>query len=169
MMKNKVTAMLLSLFIFVPALAFAGETTSDKVKEVMDYYHTGKTVVLVDSRFCSEIGKEGDLKNECAVPADAKAVAKGSRVFFWMNFFVPGDDADHSNVLVQFKYKGKAIDSSEVSMSQSIRYRTWLRLPSQKEGEWQISIEQENEDGYVNLETLDYTVVDSAESTAADQ
>jgi len=165
-MKKKLTNILLLAAFLCPTLALAADVDGNKVKEVMEYYHNGKTIVLVESVFCSEIAKEGDMKNECATPVDPKSIVKGSKTYVWMNFFVPGDDVDKANVLVQYKHKGRAIDSSEISMSQSIRYRTWRRLATQKEGDWQISIEQENENGYVNLGTLDYTVVDSVEPAA---
>ena len=78
-----------------------------------------------------------------------------------MNFFVPG--TEKANVLVQFKYKGKAIKSDEMSLSNAIRYRTWKTLATKKTGQWEIAIEQETADGYRSVANLSYTVVEKAE------
>jgi len=164
-MKKKILMAL--LLMSAPSLALAGDAPdANKVKEVLNYYHNGSTVTLVDYKLCAAIGKDGAAKNECAEVIESTQIEKGSKAYLWMNFLVPGDQTEKANVLVQFKYKGKAMDGAEIQMPQSIRYRTWKRLPTKKSGDWQVSIEQENEAGFTNIDTLAFSVVDSSETTS---
>lgn len=149
------------LLACAPALVWAGEKPdANTVRQVMNYYHSGSDVTLIEHKICTEIASEGELKNECSAVVDGSSVEEGSKVYFWMNFLVPGDEAEGANVLVQFKYKGKAVSTYETSMSQAIRYRTWRLLPTNKAGSWQVSIEQEKTDGYTSIETINYSVVE---------
>ena len=126
-------------------------------------------MILVNYKLCSSIAKEGKDKNECTEVIEDANIEKGSKAYLWMNFLVPGDDIEKTNVLVQFKYKGKAMNTSEIPMPQSIRYRTWRTLPTKKPGDWQVSIEQENETGFTSIDSIAFTVVDSSEAIAGTQ
>jgi hypothetical protein len=159
--------MIAALLMVMPSLAWAGDTMdAGKVRDVLNYYHSGSNVILVDYKLCSNIAKEGENKNECAEVIEGNSIEKRSKVYLWMNFFVPGDQTEKANVLLQYKYKGKAMDGTELSMPQSVRYRTWRLLPTRKSGDWQVSIEQENEAGFSNIDTISYSVVDPAENAA---
>ena len=167
-MKKKI--LFTALLICAPVLASANDAPdASKVRDVLNYYHNGSTVTLVDYKLCKSIAKEGENKNECAEAIEGSSIEKGSKVYLWMNFLVPGDDTEKANVLVQYKYKGKTMDTSDLTMPQSIRYRTWRSLPTKKTGDWQVSIEQEKETGFVNVETIAFSVVDATEGTAAAQ
>lgn len=146
----------------MPAASWAGDRPSaDTVRQVMDYYHNGSDVTLVEHKLCSDIVQEGENKNECGEMVSGSSVEAGSKVYLWMNFLVPGDTTEKANVLVQFKYKGKTVSTTETSMPQAIRYRTWRLLPTSKSGNWQISIEQEKADGYTSVETINYSVTEA--------
>lgn len=154
-------SLLLAAPFAMPAFASEAPTTAE-VQKVMQYYQTGTNVVLVESKFCTEVEKAGDNKNECAAEVDASTIEQGSKPpLLWMNFFVPGEEK--ANLLVQFKYKGKAIKSDEMTLSNALRYRTWRSLTTSKPGAWEIAIEQEMADGYRPVATLNYTVVEKAE------
>ncbi len=127
----------------------------------MQYYQDGSDITLVESMFCTEVEKSGERKNECTAEISANTIEKGSKPLLWMNFFVPGQEA--ANVLVQFKYKGKALKSDEMSLANAIRYRTWKRLSTTKPGPWEVAIEQETADGYRSVANLSYTVVEKGE------
>ena len=135
---------LLAVLMCLPAVAWAdGMSDADTVKKAMTYYHDGEAAVLIDYKFCSEIIKEGDNRNECAEVVDAQSIAEDSKVYLWMNFFVPGDNVDKVHAMVQFGWKGRVMDNADISLSQSFRYRTWRLVQTKKAGDWSVSIEQE--------------------------
>lgn len=163
-MKVKGTLALVAMALFtLPALA-ADKPTTAEVKKVMDYYRDGSDAILVDSMLCEEIEKSGENKNECAKPLGNGPVPLHKNGYMWMNFLVPGNDK--VNLLVQFKYKNRALDSDEIKLSNAIRYRTWKRLQTSKSGDWVVTIEQETENGYTPVATLNYTVAEEAETKA---
>ena len=167
-MKKKI--LFTALLMCVPALASANEAPdANKVRDVLNYYHSGSAVTLVEYKLCSGIVKEGEDKNECAEVIEGTSLEKGSKVYLWMNFFVPGDNTEKTNVLVQYKYKGMTKDTSDLTMRQAIRYRTWRLLPTKKTGDWEVSIEQENEAGFTNVDTVAFSVVDPVEAPAEAQ
>ena len=163
---KKLTHAILAGLILTPAIALA-DTASDAdiVKKAMDYYHNGEAAVLIDYKFCSEIIKEGENKNECAEVVDAAAIAEDSKVYLWMNFFVPGDKAEKVHAMVQYGWKGRVMDNSDITLSQSFRYRTWRLIPTKKAGDWTVSVEQEGESAFMNLAKFSYTVAETVAET----
>ena len=157
-MRKYYSLLLLAPFA-MPAIA-AEAPSAAEVRKVMQYYQDGSDVTLVESKFCTDVEKSGENKNECSEEISASTIEEGSKPLLWMNFFVPGNEA--ANVLVQFKYKGKALNSDEMTLGNAIRYRTWKRLSTSKAGPWEVAIEQETADGYRPVATLSYTVVEKA-------
>lgn len=131
--------------------------TGDEVNRVMSYFKDGSEVVLVDSKLCTEIEKSGENKNECKEELPNPIASKASG-YLWMNFLVPG--SQKPNMLIQFKYKNRVLDSDEVKLSSAFRYRTWKRLQTSKDGDWEVTIEQETEAGYITVGSVKYTVAD---------
>lgn len=161
----KKTFLFALLLAGMPAASWAGDRPSaDSVRQVMDYYHTGSDVTLLEYKLCRDIAREGENKHECSEVVDGNTIEAGSKVYFWMNFLVPGDTTENANVLVQFKHKGRAISTYETPMPQTIRYRTWRLLPTNKTGDWQVAIEQEKADGYTAVETIGYSVVEPSDA-----
>lgn len=158
-MRNYYSLLLLAPFA-LPAFA-AEPPTAAEVRKVMQYYQDGTDVTLVESKFCSGVEKSGENKNECSAEVPANTIFQGDKSLLWMNFFVPGDEK--ANVLIQFKYKGKAIKSDEMTLSSAVRYRTWRSLATKKSGSWEVAIEQEMDDGYRTVANLNYTVVEKPE------
>jgi len=160
-MKQKIIWVALALLL--PGMAWAADKpTTETVKSVLNYYHTGQEVILLESKLCTEIIKDGENKNECSGELSTQQVSKGQKVFLWMNYFIPGDTIEKATVLMQFSRKGKVFNSRELSMPQSIRYRTWRLLSTRKTGDWSVNIEQEQENGYLSLGTVNYSVVEAA-------
>ena len=155
-MKIKALFGLLTL-VAMPLQALEKPTQAEVVK-VMKYLNDGDEIVLVDSRFCTEIVKAGDNKNECADPG-ANQVAKGEKKYLWMNYLVPGNS--NTAVLIQFKFKGRALKSDEIALSKAIRYRTWKYLETSRVGNWEVVIEQETETGFVPVANIPYTVTEA--------
>lgn len=158
-MKLKALFGMLPLFAVLPLQALE-KPTQEEVVKVMQYLNEGEEIVLVDSKFCTEIVKKGEDKNECADPG-VNEVAKGAKKYLWMNYLVPGNSTP--SVLVQFKFKGRALKSDEIKLSKTIRYRTWKFLETSRVGHWEVVIEQETEAGFVPVATIPYTVTEVAQ------
>jgi len=149
----------LSAIMAAPLPAMAADAPSaDAVRQVMSYFHNGSDVILVDAKLCKEVAKEGDNKNECTEEISGNKVTQGDKVYVWLNFFVPGDDADARNVLVQFSSKGMVQQSHSLHMKQTTRYRIWYRLPTKRVGDWDVITSQEKADSYLKLGGLSYSV-----------
>ncbi|PLX98889.1 MAG: hypothetical protein C0624_14060 [Desulfuromonas sp.] len=146
----KKSLLLLALMILLPSFAMA-KPDGATAKSVLDYYLTGSEVVLLEHNFCSSI-----QDTECINPLDPQTVANGAEAFLWMNFMVPKPVV--SNLFIQFQRKGRTLLTSEVTMKDSIGYRTWIPLPTDKSGAWKVVVEQEKSQGYEGVTTLDYTV-----------
>ena len=142
-----------------PAVA-VDKPTSEEVRRVMEFYQQGEGAVLAQQKLCSAIEKAGENKNECTAEGTPAVITKGDKPLVWMNFLVAGSEP--ANILVQFNYKGRVLSSKELKLSNSFRYRTWLKAPTSKAGTWQVTIEQELADGYEKMGSLEYTVAEPA-------
>jgi len=145
----KKTLLILAL-LMVPALAMA-KPDGATAKSVLDYYLKGSDVVLLEYNFCSSI-----KDTECVKPLDPKTVANGTEAYLWMNFMVPKPVV--STLFIQFQHKGRTLLTSEVTMKDSIGYRTWIPLSTDKSGDWKIIVEQEKAQGYEGVTNLAYTI-----------
>lgn len=143
------------LLLVVPVVSFAAPTP-EAAKQVLDHYWSGSTPLLVDYKFCSEISKEGENKNECVTEVDPSAIAKGDKVFLWMNYMVPKNTAYNISVLITRKNRPEK--TRDMSITSSLRYRTWTTLPTVKTGEHSIQVDQEVDDNFTTLKNLTYQV-----------
>ena len=146
----KKTLLLLALLTLIPGMAMA-KPDGATAKSVLDYYFNGSDVVLLEYNFCASI-----QDTECVNPVDPKAVASGTEAFLWMNFMVPKPVV--SNLFIQFQRKGRTLVTSEVTIQDSIGYRTWIPLPTDKSGDWKVVVEQEKAQGYEGVTNLAYTI-----------
>jgi len=143
--------LLLALLILAPGLALAKPDAS-VAKEVLDYYLKGSEVVLLEYNFCASI-----QNTQCIDPVDPTALAKGSEAYLWMNFMVP--KTVKSILFIQFKYKERTmLTSDDVTLQDSIGYRTWIQVPTDKIGDWDVVVEQERAQRYQGITTLAYSV-----------
>ena len=74
-----------------------------------------------------------------------------------MVYVVP--DGDEADVTVQYLRDGTAQDTDTVSISGSIRYRTWTRFTLDEAGTWQFEISRTTSTGTQSLRTLDVQAV----------
>jgi hypothetical protein len=153
---------ILSIFLaYLPTMSFAQEKpTSDEVRKVVQYYFNGKGrgAILMDYKLCQIIYKEGARKNECKLGIINTTIKKGQEVFLWLNFLVPvGDEAE---VLLEYKRKNKVRKIQNISIPKSFRYRTWRKILTNKAGKWTINIFQETDDKDLDLDALEYSVVE---------
>ena len=151
----------LTVILFAFSMASAQERPSpDQVRKVIDYYYHGKGsgAVLMDLQICEKVGlEEGPKKNECLDTFNPGQIPLDGELYLWMNFLIPIDDS--ADIIVTFSRNGKVRKTASVKLAGATRFRTWKRIPTNKAGQWSISILQELEDKDLELGGMQYTVV----------
>jgi hypothetical protein len=145
-----------------PALALAADKpTADEAKKVSDYYYHGKgmTPLLVETRICHDIQRDGDEKNECAGDVTGQTIKKGDSDYIWMAFMAPSG-GDAQNVIVQLELNGAVRWVKNVSVAGGIRTRTWLKHTFDKAGSWKLKISADNGSNVEQLGAMDLNVED---------
>ncbi|MDH5178927.1 MAG: hypothetical protein OEZ39_00260 [Gammaproteobacteria bacterium] len=148
---------------FIAALCLIGSAqavevpTTDEVRKVLDFYYQGQGlgVVLIDSKMCSEIGKEGDLKNECV--GELTAIKKDESINMWFAFLIP-NGTEKQKILIQFETGGLTRMVKEIEATGSIRYRTWRKVDFDRAGEWTASIFLDSPAGTKKIGSRSFTV-----------
>src|SRR5262245_52004577 len=79
--------------------------SSDELKKVLEYYNRGRDVMLFEHKFCRDVGKDKDTKNDCVNEVAATEIPKGEKAILWMNFVVPREFKE-GNLLIQFNQNG---------------------------------------------------------------
>lgn len=151
-MKKIVVAIVILL---VPVISIAAPT-AESAKEVLEHYWSGNSPLLIDYKICSEISKEGENKNDCVTEVDPTAIAKGDKVFLWMNFMVPQNTEQKISVL--FTRKNRPEKTREIKITGSLRYRTWTTLPTDKDGVYTVQVDHEVDDNFTTLKSMNYQV-----------
>ena len=152
---------ILSLMLgLTPVLALAdAKPAPEDVKRVLDYYYHGKGMgpVLLETKVCRDIQREGDEKSECAGDITSQAVKKGESVYFWMAYMVPSGD-EPQNIIVQFENGGVTRMVKNLQVTGQLRYRTWLKVTFDKVGPWKVKIVHDTGSSADALGTRDVTV-----------
>lgn len=158
-MKKAIFALLTALLSF-SVYAVEMPTTAE-AKKVLDFYYEGQGmgVVLIDSKWCTEVEKEGDNKNNCKDEVNPASVQTDQELTLWMAFLVPSDDPEQ-HIIIQFEHNGIARMVKDVTVSGSIRYRTWRSVKFNKAGDWTVKIVHEKGDDVRILSTQTVTVTD---------
>jgi hypothetical protein len=152
--------------LFIIAILFTGTVcaaelpTSDEVKKVLDFYYHGQGlgVVLVESKFCRDIQREGDEKNECSGEITAaEPLNKGDEVYLWMAYMVPTGD-EKQKIIVQFDNGGVTRMVRNLEISGSLRYRTWRKVVFDRTGQWTAKIVHDQESGAKELGQISVNV-----------
>lgn len=143
----------------VSAQEAPAKPSSEAAASVIDFYYNGQGqgVVLAKARICEEVPREGDQKFSCVGETDPGAVKAGTTYRLHMIYLVPRDESV-DNILVQYNRGGITRDTDQVSVSGSIRYRTWEQFTFDTPGDWQIKILHDRSGGVETLQTLDVTV-----------
>lgn len=148
---------LMSLVLLFPTLAISAPTSAE-TKAVLDHYWDGDTPVLVEYKFCSEIVREGDEKNNCAAEVNPEMLQAGEKVYLWMNYMVP-QDTEH-NISILFTRNARPEKTKNLKITGSLRYRTWTILPTNKSGTYDVQIDLELNDNFTTLEKITYSVTE---------
>ena len=160
----KKIGLLLFLLFCLPSILLAQEKpTPPEAQKVIDYYYQGKGMgaVLVAYKLCAQIYEEGPYKYECQEVVTGGQIEKDREVFLWMNFLVPA--GDQPDIIIHFKRNNKVRSVSNLELPGSLRYRTWKKIPTERLGDWEVSIIQELPDTDLNLGQLQYSVVEAGQ------
>ena len=147
----------------LPCVTLAGSPSQrpdgDEIKRVLEYYYgeASAAPVLVESKLCTEIATEGELKNECMHEIQASAIQPGTGAYLWMNFMVP-QNAPEQKILIQFDHAGITRQTHEATLRGAIRYRTWRKFQLDRKGPWTIKILHDAEDGAREIERIDLSI-----------
>lgn len=157
-MKRFSIALMVQLLVF--GMAWGEEKpTPDEARKVIDYYYhgKGKGAVLMDLAICEKVGQEeGPDKNECLDSVNPGQIQQGQELHLWMNYLVPLNDS--ADIILAFSRKGKVRRTANIKLGGATRYRTWKRIPTDKAGQWTVSILQELEDQDLELGSMQFTV-----------
>lgn len=147
-----------AMLLFVTPGSAQERPTSEEARKVITYYYEGQGngAVLMDHELCQEIGQEGPDKNQCLSSIDPGQITQGQELFLWMSFLVPSEDS--ADIIITFSRREKVRRTASVKLTSATRFRTWKKIPTNKSGEWTVSVMQEMEDRDVALGTMQYTV-----------
>ncbi len=154
----------------MPCLALAqAKPSSAEIKKVLEYYYgsTSDAVVVVDTRLCSDVATKGERKNECTATISSTAIEVGQPSFLWMNFFIPAK-AGEQKILVQFNQNGVTRMTRQLTLSGSIRFRTWKKFALDRPGQWSVKILHDKPEGTTPLHTLSLGAKPSVITSSAD-
>ena len=156
----KQLSIVLTVLLLAFGMAWAEEKpTPDEARKVIDYYYggKGKGAILMDISICEKVGQEeGPDKNECLDSVNPGQIQLGQELHLWMNFLVPLNDT--ADIIIAFSRKGKVRRTANIKLGGATRYRTWKRIPTDKAGQWTVSILQELEDQDLELGSMQFTV-----------
>ena len=156
--------LLAGLLLCLPAMILAQEKpTAAEAQKVIQYYYQGigQGAVLMAHKLCAQIYEEGPLKFECQEEITGEQIQKNQEVFLWMNYLVPA--GDKTDMIIHYKRNNKVRSVSNFELPGALRYRIWKKIPTDKIGDWQISIMQELPDVDLNLGELQYSVTEASQ------
>ncbi|MDJ0808840.1 MAG: hypothetical protein QNJ01_01995, partial [Desulfobacterales bacterium] len=93
---------------------------------------------------------------ECRLKHDLPVVNLASEVMLWMNFLVPS--GDQGDLLLLFSRQGRVRHTATITVKGAIRFRTWKKIPTDKAGDWTVTILQELGDTDLELASFSYQV-----------
>jgi hypothetical protein len=146
------------LLVLGPLLtASAQEAPSpQEARRFIEFYYAGQGqgVVLAEARICTGVPHEGAQAYQCVDEVAPDAVQVGRPYHLRMVFVVPQGVAGES-ITVRYNHEGTLQEVDEVTVSGSIRFRTWTEFTLQEPGMWQIQIARATADDVEELHTLD--------------
>ena len=135
MKKMIITIWILFLFsISVTNIVAQTKPTPEAAMSFLNFYYKGQGqgVVLADVKVCTEV-----KENECIDTMAVDSLKNETQYYLWMLYFVPKGD-QVKDIIIQFNQGGITRFTRVVSVSGSIRYRTWKSFTLNKQGEWEV-------------------------------
>lgn len=146
------------LFVLGPLLtASAQEAPSpQEARRFIDFYYAGQGqgVVLAEARICTDVPREGAQAYQCLDEVAPDAVQVGRPYHLRMVFVVPQGVVGET-ITVQYNHEGTPRKVDEVTVSGSIRFRTWTMFTLSEPGMWQVQIAHATTGDLEELHTLD--------------
>ncbi len=158
---KKVLVLLMGTLLLTGIAVAQDRPSAEEARKVIDYYYNGQGqgVVLMDYLLCQEISTEGPDKNDCKSDLNPGQLTVGQEAYLWMNYIVPVQDK--AELIILFSRKGKVRKSTSVTLSGATRFRTWKKVPTNKPGQYTVSIIQELDDRDLDLGSFQYNVAES--------
>lgn len=127
-----------------------------EARRFLDFYYNGQDrgVVLADVRVCTDVPRDGDQAYACVGEVAPDAVQTDQSYYLRMVFVVP-QGLEDVPIAVRYIRQGTPRDMDEVTVSGSIRYRTWTVFTLREAGPWQFQIARVTDTGTEGLRTLD--------------
>ena len=66
-----------------------------------------------------------------------------------------------TDIIINFSRQGQVRSTARVKLAGATRYRIWKKVPTDKAGQWNVSIIQELQDKDLEIGTLQYGVAES--------
>ena len=152
------TLVLAGLLLLLPLAAAAQEAPSaESVVDVVDFYYGGDGVVLYQAQICEDVPTEGDNKYGCVGETEPSDVKTDTQYRLRMVYLVPQEQS-YDNILVQYNRGGITRATDEVSVSGSIRYRTWKVFSFDEPGDWTIKVLLDQGDAVTPLHEMTVSV-----------
>lgn len=131
----------------------------EEVNRVLHYYFHGKGMgpVLMESKLCRDIKRDGEDKNECAGDITTQVIKKGESVYLWMAYMVPSGE-DTQNIVVLLEKGGVTRSVESLQVSSQLRNRAWLKVSFDNVGPWKLKVVRDTGAGAESLGTLDVAV-----------
>lgn len=151
------SACALLLGVLAPPHSSAQDVPSpEEAQRFLDFYYNGQDrgVVLAEARICTDVPRDGDRAYACVGEVTTDAVQTNQPYYLRMVFVVPQGMTDVP-IVVQYTHQGTTRDEDEVTVSGSIRYRTWTVFTLREAGPWQLQIARATDTGPERLRTLD--------------
>jgi hypothetical protein len=156
------------LFLLLSAAQAAEAPDKSEILRVLDYYDHGTAsgAILVDSKLCQDVYREGPEKNNCSeVMADNTLVA-GEPGYLWLQLLVPSE-TEADKVLLQFEHNGVTRKVKELTIRGAFRYRTWTKTSLDKPGPWKVHILEDRGESVNKLGAVELNVVAAGVEKAA--
>lgn len=156
MKRMRILAMV-AVLVAAPAMA-QEKPTAAEARKVMNYYFDGNEgAILLAHSLCLKMGAEkGPDKNNCVETVAPESIQKGQKATLWMNYLIPQNTK--AEILISFSRNGKVRRTETVGLSGATRYRTWVKLPTDKVGQWSVSVTQELDNTDLGLADFTYSV-----------
>lgn len=150
---------LILLFVSAGAASAQAPPTPDEVERVLSYYYQGEgqAPILWQLQLCEDVPRSGENRLGCEGEVGLSDLTVGTAYDLRMVFLVP-EGMETDDVLVQYNRGGITRATDDVTLSGSLRYRTWTTFTPRDPGEWILKVLYDSPDGVQTLQELTVTV-----------
>ena len=111
----------------------------EAIQEVFEYYQRGSSVVLNQQALCDFIGKNPPHRFECIGSMDPDVpLSRFKEAYFWTTLLTPS--GYNQELEYRFFHNDNLHSTSKITVSPSLRYRTWKFLLTHLSGTWVVQL-----------------------------